>query len=447
MSLRVQPAFGALTTTPIKAVAMPRFGSLPSQGVPRILRDNDMGYYITPYRMQYKHQWLWDAGYHALVLSQFGDFAGARKELESICSVQAEDGLIPHIHFNPDETLGYRPNAADWGTGRPASGITQPPNLATGLRAYYENSHDLDFVKQIFPKLLAYHQWLKNDREIDDNGLIAIVHPWEAGTDNSPIYDGLREKLLKERFSQATFPKRVDTQNIPAHQRPKDDDYKVYWGLISLFQQTGWDQKKMAQVSPFAVADPLMNTWWVKGNEDLAYLAKALGDDETAKTLQGWANETRSTMRKTMWDKKDGIFYAYDFRAHEKIKIKTANSLVPLYAKIPTRWQALRLTFQHLRNPNEFWAPAGIRTTSKNESAYDSQRYWRGPVWMNIQWMLAHGLRQYGFDHLADTLVSKSEALFRQSGYREYYDPDTGAGLGAPEFSWSALVHVMPHRH
>jgi hypothetical protein len=52
-------------------------------------------------------------------------------------------------------------------------------------------------------------------------------------------------------------------------------------------------------------------------------------------------------------------------------------------------------------------------------------------------------LRRYGYDDLAGQLASRSFALLEQSGFWEYYHPQTGQGLGGQEFSWAAVMLDM----
>jgi glycogen debranching enzyme len=74
------------------------------------------------------------------------------------------------------------------------------------------------------------------------------------------------------------------------------------------------------------------------------------------------------------------------------------------------------------------------------------RRYWRGPTWINAAWLLWLGLVRLGYDSFADELTRRITHAIRQSGLREYYDPMTAAGMGAPDFSWSALAADMINR-
>jgi glycogen debranching enzyme len=57
-----------------------------------------------------------------------------------------------------------------------------------------------------------------------------------------------------------------------------------------------------------------------------------------------------------------------------------------------------------------------------------------------MNWIIAQGLRRYGYVAQADALARDSLALIDQSGFREYYDPRDGSGCGATDFSWTAAL-------
>jgi mannosylglycerate hydrolase len=119
---------------------------------------------------------------------------------------------------------------------------------------------------------------------------------------------------------------------------------------------------------------------------------------------------------------------------------------MPLYAGLADARQARRLITEHWLNPAEYGPDSKIRfsitSTSKAEPAWEARRYWRGPVWIILNWLLADGLRRYGFDDLADVLRRDSLALMTRSGFWEYFDPCDGSGCGSPDFSRSAALAI-----
>ena len=79
-------------------------------------------------------------------------------------------------------------------------------------------------------------------------------------------------------------------------------------------------------------------------------------------------------------------------------------------------------------------------TVALDSPSFDGRRYWRGPCWINVNWLLICGLRDAGHDAAARRLVDASVALVEGAGFREYYDPHSGEGLGAERFSWTAAL-------
>ena len=81
-----------------------------------------------------------------------------------------------------------------------------------------------------------------------------------------------------------------------------------------------------------------------------------------------------------------------------------------------------------------------MTSTSKSSAAFDPRRYWRGPVWVNVNWFLVRGLERSGLVAEADVLRRMTLELVERSGFAEYYDPRTGEPLGSRSFSWSAAL-------
>jgi glycogen debranching enzyme len=83
-----------------------------------------------------------------------------------------------------------------------------------------------------------------------------------------------------------------------------------------------------------------------------------------------------------------------------------------------------------------------VTSASKASPAFDARRYWRGPVWVNVNWFLARGLERAGLGEEARRLAELTLQLVTRSGFVEYYAPTTGEPLGARDFSWSAALTI-----
>lgn len=76
------------------------------------------------------------------------------------------------------------------------------------------------------------------------------------------------------------------------------------------------------------------------------------------------------------------------------------------------------------------------------ESYFQPLTYWRGPVWVNTNWMIWLGLLKYGYRQAADKIRNGILQLVTTQGFREYYNAFTGEGLGGKAFSWSAALII-----
>lgn len=408
-----------------------------------LLDFNSTKAFISPSAGQYPHLWLWDACFHAIILAKLRPELAAR-ELDALLEGQQPDGMIPHVRFNPFVNPGqYRPNPSDWKTGGPVSGVTQPPLVATALKIVYQRTGNRPLLRRAYPHVVRFHQWLKKIRDPDDIGLAAIIHPWESGMDNSPSFDGLKDTFIRDHLPPGFEPPpRADTKRVPPEQRPTDDYYQFYWGLIHLFQKLKWNQKQMARRCPMFVADVLFNSIWAKANEDLAALAWVLNKKRDVKRFTEWAAHTRRALRHRCWHAYDGFFYSLDLRSQRLIPVKTIGGFMPLYAKAVTPSMADSLV-EHLMDRRQFFYHLGVPSTSFQTPDFDSDRYWRGSIWINMHWLLAQGLMNYGYFDITSKIFDKSHHLVEKEGYWEYYDPLNGEGLGASHFSWSTLTETM----
>ncbi len=85
------------------------------------------------------------------------------------------------------------------------------------------------------------------------------------------------------------------------------------------------------------------------------------------------------------------------------------------------------------------WGPA---TESPQSPLYESDGYWRGPIWAPTTMLLWDGLRQQGQTALADDIARRFLRLCETSGMAENFDALTGAGLRDRAFAWTSAVYL-----
>jgi glycogen debranching enzyme len=84
----------------------------------------------------------------------------------------------------------------------------------------------------------------------------------------------------------------------------------------------------------------------------------------------------------------------------------------------------------------------GVPSFEPGRPEFEPQRYWRGPVWLIVNWMLIDGLRHNGRADLAERIRRDSLTLVERAGFAEYFNPLTGESLGGSNFSWTAAMYL-----
>jgi glycogen debranching enzyme len=349
--------------------------------------------------------------------------------------------MVPHIVFHP-QPVDYAPGPELWDShaceGAPAvatSGLTQPPALATAVRALHEAAPDVAFLEEVLPALDAWHGWLLRERDLDGSGLVAILHPWESA-DNSPRFD---RALARVNVDDAPSVARSDRRRLAAAERPTDRDYARYAAIVARLRACGYRPASLAE-APFAFVDLTFNSVLAAAEDDLAWLWAQLG--ESGARAAAAAEKIRSALSER-WDEQAVAYRELDLHAGKPEVAGTVGDVFPLYAGLdPAR--AHLLFEEAIWSPERFGPAAGapwaVTTVAKSAEAYDPRRYWRGPVWININWFLARGLERSGLAREAGELRDMTLQLVRTAGFSEYYHPSTGAALGSGDFSWSASL-------
>ncbi len=348
--------------------------------------------FTVPSPYEYRHQWLWDSCFHSIVLRHF-DTEAAENELRSLLSTQRHSGMVPH-----------ESNTEAFGIRLPfKSRITQPPFIARAALDVYEKSGNKEFLQEIFPKLHAYHIWLEKQRV--ESGVINVLDSNESGEDNSILWDY--------------------EYRVPVH--------KTYLRWLSSYLPFYPQKSAIKSVNSTSVyADAL---------ECMSAISKRLKMTDLERMYSAKKGSVISAMRKAFRNY-DGIYYNLTHKG-KMILNKTHSIFSPMFCGAIEKKQARKIVDEHFFNKDEFWTKFPIPTVAKKDAKFSPTDYWRGPTRININWMTNKGLLKYGFKDAAADLLGRTAALVMKSGFREYYNPLTGDGLGAKQFGWSTLVADM----
>tara|TARA_Y100001954_G_scaffold107905_1_gene117249 strand:+ start:333 stop:1601 length:1269 start_codon:yes stop_codon:yes gene_type:complete len=401
------------------------------QKAQEVLEGNDKGGYTIPTAGLYPYQWNWDSAFAAWGFSVFNT-KRAWREIETLFAGQWPNGMLPHILFRQDDP-DYFPGPTVWGTEGigpiSSSGISQPPVAATFIRAIWQRDQQIgtDHLLSLLPKIEAWHKWFMNWR-ISPEGAVFVTHPWEAGRDNSADWDSAMAMIIPKGIGKY---KRRDTSHVDPSMRPTKADYDRYLWLVQRGNRLRWDEARMVEEQPFAVADPTLTFILLRANKDLAFMKKSLGlpteeIDRWSRTLEIGCESLRHPESKH--------FNAVNLKSGEHTGYLTSASFLCWYAGIndSNMLDILKRTLIDNLYP--------VPSLDSRSNKFDGLRYWRGPTWPVLNALIGLGLSDMGYKKEAEILRSKTRDLISQNGFAEYFHPKTGAPGGGEAFSWTAAV-------
>jgi hypothetical protein len=356
--------------------------------------------YTSPSPGHYPWQWYWDSCFTAITWRHF-DPERSRRELESLLGAQQSDGFIGHTIFWDRPLTGGRRFTYNVTRGDATmTASIQPPVLAW---AYQQALGD----PREEPRLARQHDWLAHHRDLDGDGLLWIVQPDESGLDASPQFD----PIWRHR-----------AHGLPGFVR-----------LVARNRRYGYDLAAIDRAGGPVCCEVATNVLY-----NLSRLA--LGQPSLTDTLV-----------ERCYDERRGLFLPLA-RPQPSHRIPaTVAALTPLALPDLPEHIGRRLIEEHLLSAQAFWPPVPVPSVSLMEPSFRVRdtgmlhqlRYWRGPSWVNASWLCWLGLRRLGYRREAAELARRLAATILRSGLREYYDPFTGAGMGARRFGWSTLILEM----
>lgn len=421
-----------------------------------VLVKNDRVTHTVPSGDLYPHQWLWDSSFIAIGIVQYNP-ARAKVEILSLLKGQWHNGMIPHMVFDmAPEYAADRSAWRSWVSSKSpdhiaTSGITQPPIIAEAVWRVgkkLSKSERVLFFKKVLPKLIKYHQWMYDERDPHDEGLIIQINPYETGLDNTPpwmnqlrehsrpAWIALVEKLKLDKFINVA---RRDTRKLPPEQRMTNIDALMLWDSVTRLRKKRYDINKILHHQLFAVEDVAFNSILIRNNqilEDIAGEARR----KLPKSLLAHFEKSKIALEE-LWDDTYGVYFNRDFVTNKLMRSPTVASLLPLYAGTITKERADKLV-KVMKNDHSFWLRHPVASVPKNIIGFDQNRYWQGPTWVNTNWLLIDGLKRMGYEEESNALKQKTIDLVEAQGPWEYFNPHTGKGLGAKDFSWTAALTI-----
>jgi Mannosylglycerate hydrolase MGH1-like glycoside hydrolase domain len=419
-----------------------------------VLDGSWIGASTLPSRTLYPHQWSWDSAFIAIGRSWY-DPARAQQELVTLFGGQWANGMLPHIVFNP--SVGedaYFPGPSFWQSSSRSphaprsietSGITQPPIHARAALEMHRHARDVDaslaFLRWLYPRLVAQHRYLLDARRPAGTRLSVMVHPWESGLDNSPAWDRALAELVIPPGGVPPYQRR-DLEHGDPKDRPTNEAYDRFVYLAARYRDGGYDDARLTEIAPYLIAGPLFNGILAWSQTALGEIATIVGADPVRHRED--AEAVHAAIVAELWDEDTKRMSARDVTHGERSVEDTIVSFAPLLdphlpsSIVDAIVADLRSASFHPDRPDGYIVPS----FDLLDPDFDERRYWRGPVWINTNWLLWSGLRQHGHAELAAEIATSSLRLVAKSGFHEYFDPLDGRGFGTDAFGWTAALTI-----
>lgn len=337
--------------------------------------------------------WAWDSWEHAAALAIFNPEL-AKDQMRTMFDFQTPEGMIIDL-----VSLYAKDNNR---------ACSKPPISGWATYMVYQRTKDKDFIKEMLPKLLKYHEWRYKYRDHDGNGLCeyggiapkVYMGQWESGMDVAVKFHGV--KMLKNTEGAYSF-----------------------------------DQESIE-----------LNSYLCAEKFYLAYMLKEIGDKEQADRFIEEGKKLKKMIQDNFFDKETGYFYDRKLGTGELVKVIDISGWIPLFTKVATFEQAA-VVKKNMLDPELFGTYFPFSSLNHKHPLYRPDKgYFRGQTWMNYTYFGIRGWKNYGFAEDADKytrlLPDRLKGL-ADPGYpiRENWNSATGEAMTAKHFGWSSAFSIL----
>lgn len=436
-------------------------------------------YTAVPSRSFFPRGFLWDEGFHQTLLALWD------KEISKDVIAHWLDRMDADGWIAREQILGVEAEARV-----PDEFIQQhvdnanPPTLLLALDQILSTEmtlSDIEYLKSIFPRLKLWYEWFKKSQK----GEIKGTFRWRGRNPN----DG---KMISNTLASGL-------DDYPRASEPNDNEIHVdllCW-MIKFSDQMNRFGSLLNSSNAEFVADKAL---WMKTLDEHHYNSKSKMYFDAGKHSENGEIQSHVVIRCASSDRQKSIdatsplellqrrisscpedfpVFLYPLGdgqgglltkpvfvpktiKYQHVRHVGYVSCFPFFLKLlPADSKSLGAIIEHLTDPEQMWTPYGIRSMSAKSKFYQvgnapgDQPYWRGPIWMNMNYLATVAFHHYSrlpgpyqekcrsaYKQLRENLISNVYREYRRTGYLwEQYNEETGSGQRCHPFTgWTALV-------
>ena len=267
------------------------------------------------------------------------------------------------VHQHDDGMISHMVKG-DW-----TSKVTQPPIIAWGALKVYEKTGNKEFLKEVFEKNGVFLDWCrKNRRETEEE-----LYAWFT-----------------------------------------DDDKNCRCGESGMDNSPRFDEANHLHAIDFSC-------FMANDVRAMAKIAEIIGVDGSE--YEKWHEKIVEAVNRVLWS--DNFYYDYDCKKEKISYVKSVASFLPLFSGVCDKERA-EILVKNLTDPNAFYTEFAIPSIATDDKTFGTDM-WRGPVWINYNYMIAEGLKMYGYTELSDEIISKTVKVINEwyektGAVYEFYD-------------------------
>ncbi|KAJ9596409.1 hypothetical protein L9F63_012572 [Diploptera punctata] len=414
-------------------------------------------YTAVPSRSFFPRGFLWDEGFHGLLISKW-DLDIEFDIINHWFDLMNVEGWIPREQILGHEALSKVPE--QFVTQKNSN--ANPPTFFITLHFILNNFVDkltgkegqLQNLERLYPRLQAWFDWFNNTQLGDLPG----TYRWRG-----------RDSTTNRQLNPITLTSGLD--DYPRASHPNVDERHIdlrCW--IALASST------MSEIAK------LLNRNEQKYTNTYSYLSdnKLLDELHWSSNSESYSDfglHTDAVVLKCPPPPKSPPGYQVPQNL-EKIRIVLKDpelrfvdstfgyvSLFPFLLQIiDVNSPKLNKVLDDIKNPELLWTNYGLRSLAKSAPMYMKKNtehdppYWRGPVWINLNYLAVRALNYYSkkegpysqkskliYNELRSNLINNIMKEFKRTGYVwEQYNDKTGEGQRSRPFTgWTSLVVLM----
>jgi len=203
---------------------------------------------------------------------------------------------------------------------------------------------------------------------------------------------------------------------------------------------SGWDNSTVFRSGP-AIETPDLASLLVLQMEALSNVAHRLGREQESKEWKNRADALLQLLISSYWH--SNHFVALRSFDHSVVESNSLLLYLPIILgkRLP---ESVRVKLiADLKRPGQFLTSNGLATESLGSPYYESDGYWRGPIWAPTTLMIVDGLESSGEREFARELKLRYCRMAVKRGFAENYNAVSGRGLRDPAYTWSASVFLI----